>query len=143
MAYGKFPGRTKLGQTVNKTQQKTNSIKTNRIKYKYGRIVEASNTGGYRFKIEVLKENGSGSLIVGPIRMIETDHDLAARFGSPEEMVEDGLMVMITYSGSTPKATVIKDLDNIFPGGEAEKTMSANDLPVQGTAFAPPGSSMI
>lgn len=145
MSYVKLTGRTKLGQTLNKTNNKTDDIKSRKTRTVYG-YIKSSINDTYSFKVTIIDHNKKPMFVVWPISLMESPQDLAARFGSPSDMVLEHLMVRITYYGHSIEsgtATVVKDKTNRYPEAEQELAGKSNSLPVQGTAFAPPGASVI
>ncbi len=133
-----------LGKEISKLDSRTDSAKIRKTNYKYGILFKSVN-GLYVFKIKLLDDKGNIVDTTGPIPLIEPPHDLAARYGSPEEM-ENNYMVRIDYKGDSVNrgwATVMKNLAAAGQGKEYEEVQMSNELAVKGTTFAPPGSGMV
>jgi hypothetical protein len=144
MSRSKLTGRTNLGKAINSTKSRTDDIKVRKTRYAYG-LLKSSVEDSYRFYVTILDEQKKPTETIGPIPLIESPEDLAQRFGSPKEM-EGNYMVRITYSGpfiQTGVAQIMKNITNRGAGIETDLAEKSNQLPVQGTAFAPPGAGVI
>jgi hypothetical protein len=136
--------KTPLGKELSGLDGRTSNTKISKSNCKYGILFKSVN-GLYIFQVKILDRKGNIVDTTGPIPLIEPPHDLAARYGSPEEM-ENNYMVRIDYTGSSVDrgwATVMKSLVGGNQGKEYEEVQMSNELAVKGTTFAPPGSGMV
>ena len=137
----KITGHTRLGREINRHKNKTDDARSLKTRISYG-ILEKSHKESYNFYVRIIDKNGEIGKKVGPLPLIESPEDLAQRFGSPKDM-ESNFMVRITYVGPFIErgvCQIMKNLTNAYPGADAEEAAKANELPVKGTAFAPPGA---
>ena len=138
-----YGGHSQLGQSLNKSSQRTDHINLRRVNTRRG-VIKESYRGTYYFYMTLLDESDRAIGTTNPIPVSGSSDDLAARYGSPEEM-EGQWEVLITYRGPSADngtAKVIGKFGNIV-GGVTEEALQSNELNVKGTAFAPPGSGMI
>lgn len=135
-------GHTELGNQLNKTSQKTDHVDVSRTNTKKA-IIYKSYKNRYVFYMKLLNKKGQLVGKTGPIPLVGTPNELSLRYGTPEEM-ENEWMVIITYRGTTINrgtAQVIGKIGTAL-GGDTTEVEQSNQLQVKGTAFAPPGPGM-
>jgi hypothetical protein len=136
--------RTELGRGINESHRE--GTRTNIPEY-YGQIIECykdpEGQTAYVFKVRVFDETGSKIISIAEnVRMDSSIQTIALTHGDPENLVLYQHWCKIKYMGSlsyeiinfceAPKGT--KDQT-------AQTSVKANQLKIQGTAFAPPGGS--
>jgi hypothetical protein len=136
--------RTELGRGLNEGHKE--NTRTDIPKY-YGQIIGCHKDGegqtAYLFKVRVYDQFGLSVLTIAEnVRIDDSIQSLALTNGEPENLVLQQHWCKINYMGSlsyeivnlceAPKGT--KDL-------LAQTSAKANQLKIQGTAFAPPGGS--
>lgn len=139
-----FAGRTNLGRVTNSNSRQAEDAILQQYTKKRALLRSCIDQDKklYYFMVETFKSNGelSGKL-EGPIKLFGTPLYLNQTFGTPEEM-ENNYMVVVEYFGSTLNKDGVKIIGGI-PGTDREESELSGELLVKGTAFAPPGSSMI
>jgi len=143
----KFAGHSVFGSRLNQIVSKTDHLDVGRFKTARA-ILRESYNGLYVFRMDLLSPDGEVVRRTGPIPVIGTEDQLAASYGSPQNMVglEDEVWeAIIFYHGTTVSngiALITRRLHQL-EGGRFEATTIANELVARGAAYAPPGSGMM
>lgn len=138
-----FGGHTSLGSEINNVAQKTAQTNLSRARQKRG-ILRESYQGLYIFYIDLFDSKGKIDKRVGPIHLVGSPEDLAMRYGSPSEM-ENLWEVTISYNGpsvTNGKAQITRRVGSTV-GSQISQSEQANQVPLKGAAYAPPGPGMI
>lgn len=131
--------RTELGSSLKKTKSTTlgNNLKSkNKIK---GLIVDVkgSETNEAEYIVKLIYPNGTKT---GWIPLSKDPGFLSQNYGSPQDLVNT-TWCEVEYEGSSPERGFAEICSEKVRN--AETISKCNELGIQGTAFAPPGSGLI
>lgn len=137
-----LPGNTSLGQEINKSSSGTDFLKIQQnAPPKRGiisRIFKTESNDQY-IVILVYKDPSSGKAVyTSPMMLLDHPAAIAQLYGSPQDLIGKYWCELTFYGNSSSRGTarIIRSLDQ----SDEQDAAKWNELPMQGSAFAAPGS---
>lgn len=136
--------RTDLGRGINDGHREGSRTK---IPEYYGQIIEchkdSEGQSAYVFKVRVFDSLGNKIMTIADgVKMDSSIQSTAQIHGEPENLVLLEQWCKIRYMGSTSYEIIsFCESPKGTPDEMAQTSAKANQLKIQGTAFAPPGGS--